>query len=207
MSHSVDSPPGAPQYQEHEDARLRLLEETGYGLLRDGLRWRRSGSAEREASQEHALVFRALPEVGEEVFVDAIASSYEGTRDSWLARNVEERGTLGAARTDFGVYQGFEYLPEWWELAYTGDGALAGVIMPARNPSAAVIAYVGVVPEQRGRGFAAELVRRGTEQLLESGAEEIQGDCDLDNIGMVKGFERAGYEQFARRRTYRRAIA
>ena len=95
-------------------------------------------------------------------------------------------------------------MPEWWELAYTGD---AGVIMAARNPSVAVIAYVGVVPEQRGRGFAAELVRRGTKQLIESGAEENQGDCDLDDTGMVKGFERAGYEQFARRRTYRRAIA
>jgi ribosomal protein S18 acetylase RimI-like enzyme len=99
-----------------------------------------------------------------------------------------------------------EHLPEWWELAYTDDGALAGVIMAARNPSSAVIAFIGVVPEQRGRGLAQRLVRRGTEQLLESGADEIRGDCDLDNVGMVKAFERAGYEQFARRRSYQRAI-
>jgi hypothetical protein len=46
-------------------------------------------------------------------------------------------------------------------------------------------------------------VRRGTERLLAAGADEIRGDCDLDNAGMVKGFERAGYEQFARRRSYR----
>jgi ribosomal protein S18 acetylase RimI-like enzyme len=70
-----------------------------------------------------------------------------------------------------------------------------------------VIWYVGVVPEARGRGLATELVRRGTERLLAARAEEIRGDCDRDNGGMVKGFERAGYEQFARRRSYRLELA
>jgi ribosomal protein S18 acetylase RimI-like enzyme len=206
LTHHVDSPPGAPQYQENEEARIRLLVESGYDLLRDGLRWRYSGSSAREASPARALAFRALPEVGEDAFVDALASTYQGTRDSWITRSIEEHGTHGAARADFLDYQGMEHLPEWWELAYTDDGALAGVIMVARNPSSAVIAFVGVVPEQRGRGLAQQLVRRGTEQLLESDTDEIRGDCDLDNVGMVKAFERAGYEQFAHRRSYQRAI-
>jgi ribosomal protein S18 acetylase RimI-like enzyme len=206
LSHHIDSPPGAPQYQENEDARIRLLASSGYQLLRDGLRWRYSPSSSKRAEQEHSLFFRSLAEVGEDTFVAAIASTYQGTRDSWIARNVEERGTLEAARADFLDYQSLDHPPEWWELAYTQGGALAGVIMAARNPTSAVIAYVGVVPEQRGRGLAPQLVRRATGQLLESGAE-IRGDCDRDNIGMVKAFERAGYEQFARRRTYRRATA
>jgi ribosomal protein S18 acetylase RimI-like enzyme len=206
LTHHVDSPPGAPQYQENVEARIRLLVESGYDLLRDGLRWRYSGSSAQEASPARALAFRALPEVGEDAFVDALASTYQGTRDSWITRSIEEHGTHGAARADFLDYQGMEHLPEWWELAYTDDGALAGVIMVARNPSSAVIAFVGVVPEQRGRGLAQQLVRRGTEQLLESDTDEIRGDCDLDNVGMVKAFERAGYEQFAHRRSYQRAI-
>jgi ribosomal protein S18 acetylase RimI-like enzyme len=206
LTHHVDSPPGAPQYQENEEARIRLLVESGYELLRDGLRWRYSGASAHEASPARALAFRALPDVGEDAFVDALASTYQGTRDSWITRGIEEHGPHGAARADFLDYQGMEHLPEWWELAYTDDGALAGVIMVARNPSSAVIAFVGVVPEQRGRGLAQQLVRRGTEQLLESGTDEIRGDCDLDNVGMVKAFERAGYEQFARRRSYQRAI-
>jgi predicted N-acetyltransferase YhbS len=61
-----------------------------------------------------------------------------------------------------------EYLPEWWELAHTEEGALAGVIMGARVPNASVIGHVGVVPDQRGRGLAAQVVRRGTEQLVAS---------------------------------------
>lgn len=204
LSHSVDSPPGPPQYQEDEEARVRLLTESGYGLLRDGLRWRYSGSSRRPA--EGSLAFSTLPEVGEDAFVQAIASTYEGTRDSWISRTIDERGLVGAARADFRDYQGMEHLPEWWELAYAEDGALAGVIMAARNPSTAVIAYVGVVPAQRGRGLAPQLVQRGTERLLASGADEIRSDCDGDNVGMVKAFERAGYEQFARRRTYQLSL-
>jgi ribosomal protein S18 acetylase RimI-like enzyme len=207
LSHHVDSPPGPPQYQENDEDRIRLLAESGYELMRDGVRWAYSGSPSQEAARAQSLVFRSLPEVGEEAFVEAIASTYQGTRDSWITSNIEKHGMLGAARKDFLEYQGLDHLPEWWELAYSEDGVLAGVIMAARNPSAAVVAYVGVVPNQRGRGLAPQLVRRGTEQLLASGADEIAGDCDRDNVGMVKAFERAGFEQVARRRSYRRELA
>jgi RimJ/RimL family protein N-acetyltransferase len=206
LTHSVDSPPAAPQYQEHEEARVRLLKQAGYELLRDGLRWRYSGAAGDESREEHPLEFRTLSDVGEETFVEAIAATYEGIRDSWIAARIDESGTLGAAWADFRDEQELDYRPEWWELAYTADGTQAGVIMVARNPTAAVISYVGIVPELRGRGLAPQLVRRGTRRLLESGADEIRGDCDRDNIGMIKAFERAGYEEFARRRTYKRAL-
>jgi ribosomal protein S18 acetylase RimI-like enzyme len=207
LSHHVDSPPGPPQYQENDEDRIRLLAESGYELMRDGVRWAYSGSPSQEAARAQSLVFRSLPEVGEEAFVEAIASTYQGTRDSWITSNIEKHGMLGAARKDFLEYQGLDHLPEWWELAYSEDGVLAGVIMAARNPSGAVVAYVGVVPNQRGHGLAPQLVRRGTEQLLASGADEIAGDCDRDNVGMVKAFERAGFEQVARRRSYRRELA
>lgn len=199
LSHHVDDPPAAPQYQEHADARVKLLEDVGYTLLRDGLRWRYSRSAPEQP--DPSLTFRTLAEVGEDAFVAAIAATYEGTLDSLLTRAKEEHGALGAAREDFTDAQMLEYEPEWWELAYV-NGEHAGVIMGAKNPSSAVVWYVGVVPEARGRGLATQLVRRGTERLLAGGADEIRGDCDLANVGMVKGFERAGYEQFARRRSY-----
>jgi ribosomal protein S18 acetylase RimI-like enzyme len=207
LSHSVDSPPGAPQFQENEDARIRLLRGSGYELLRDGLRWTYEGASSGEGRPVDSLVYRSLEEVGDDAFVAAMAATYQGTRDSWITRSIDERGTLGAAQADFLDYQALEHVPDWWELAFTEDGALAGVIMAARNPSTAIIAYVGVVPEQRGRGLAQALVARGTERLLQGGADDIRGDCDRDNVGMVKGFQRAGYRQFARRRTYSRPIA
>jgi RimJ/RimL family protein N-acetyltransferase len=207
LTHHVDTPPGPPQYQENDEARVRLRSRSGYELLRDGLRWRYSGAVPEDGRDAPSLVFRPVSDVGEKAFVEAIAATYQGTRDSWLLATIEERGLLGAAQADFLDYRRLEHVSEWWELAYTEDGALAGAIIGARTPRQAVVAYVGVVPEQRGRGLAARLVRRATEQLLASGAEEIGGDCDRDNIAMVKAFERAGFAQVARRRTYRRQLA
>jgi RimJ/RimL family protein N-acetyltransferase len=200
LGHTIDSPPVAPQYQEHPEARVALLEAVGYELLRDGLRWLlTSPSAE---APDGPLSFRTLPEVGDDAFVDAIAATFEGTPDAELARDVEQRGASGAARAYLDDMRSLQHRPEWFELGYDGDD-LAGVIMGARNPTSAVIAYVGVVPAQRGRGFAAPLVRRGTEHLAAAGATEIRGDCDRDNVAMAKAFERAGYARFARRRSFR----
>lgn len=207
LSHHVDSPPGPPQYQDNEEARVRLLAESGYELLRDGVRWRYAGAFPDDEREPPSLAFRSLREVGEDAFVAAIAATYRGTRDSWLLANVEEHGMLGAARADFADYRGLEHAPDWWELAFADDDALVGVSVAAKNARQAVVAYVGVVPEQRGRGFAPRLVRRATERLLASGAEEVGGDCDRDNGAMVKAFERAGFEPIARRRSFRRGLA
>jgi RimJ/RimL family protein N-acetyltransferase len=199
LGHTIDSPPVAPQYQEHPAQRVALLEATGYELVRDGLRWL---LADPPASAEGALTFRTLPEVGEDAFVEAIASTFEGTPDSELTLDVEQHGAREAARRYLEDHKALEHRPEWFELGYAGD-ELAGVIMGARNPTSAVIAYVGVVPTQRGRGFAPALVRRGTARLASAGATEIRGDCDRDNVAMARAFERAGYVQFARRRSFR----
>jgi RimJ/RimL family protein N-acetyltransferase len=200
LGHVVDSPPVPSQYQEHPEARVALLEATGYELLRDGLRWLLNTPS--NAAHDGPLTFRALTEVGDAAFVDAIAATFEGTSDAELGRDVEEHGRHEAARAYLEDHRALDHRPEWFELAYSGD-ELAGVIMGARNPTSAVIAYVGVVPAQRGRGFAAPLVRRGTERLAAAGATEIRGDCDRDNVAMVRAFERAGYAQFARRRSFR----
>jgi ribosomal protein S18 acetylase RimI-like enzyme len=206
LAHHVDSPPVPPQYQENNAARARLLTEAGYRLERDGLRWLYTTSPEPKPAAGTSLTFRTLPEVGDNAFVEAMASTYEGTRDSILTRHIQESGLLEAAGSDFRDYQEMDHTPDWWELAYE-QGELAGVVMPARNPSSAVVAYVGVAPRRRGRGLAAQLVRRATERLVASGATEIRGDCDRDNVAMAKAFRRAGYEQIARRRSYERALS
>jgi ribosomal protein S18 acetylase RimI-like enzyme len=203
LGHTIDSPPVAPQYQERPEERVALLEATGYELARDGLRWLLPSPS--TIASDGPLSFRTLPEVGEQAFVDAIAATFEGTADSELTLDVEQHGAREAARRYLDDHKSLEHRPEWFELGYDGD-ALAGVIMGARNPTSAVIAYVGVVPEQRGRGLAAALVRRGTARLAAAGATEIRGDCDRDNVAMAKAFERAGYVQFARRRSFRHGL-
>jgi ribosomal protein S18 acetylase RimI-like enzyme len=203
LGHTIDVPPVAPQYQEHSEARIGLLEATGYELVRDGLRWLLASP--RTEAQDGPLTFRTIADVGQDVFVDAIAATFDGTADNELARDIHEHGQREAARRYLEDHESLEHRPEWFELGYSGE-QVAGVIMGARNPTSAVIAYVGVVPEQRGHGLAAALVRRGTERLAAAGATEIRGDCDRDNVAMVKAFERAGYAQFARRRSFRHSL-
>lgn len=203
LGHTIDSPPVAPQHQEHPEARIRLLEATGYELVRDGLRWLLPSPP---GQGDGALAFRTIAEVGDDAFIDAIAATFEGTPDAELSLDVERHGARDAARRYLEDHQALEHRPEWFELGYAGD-ELAGVIMGARNPTSAVIAYVGVVPAQRGRGFAAPLVRRGTQRLAAAGATEVRGDCDRDNVAMARAFERAGYVRFARRRSFRHSLA
>ena len=204
LGHTIDTPPVPTQYQERSEERVALLEATGYDLARDGLRWLLS--APRGDEPGGPLTFRTVSEVGEDAFVDAIAATFEGTADAELTLEIRQRGAHEAARQYVEAHKALEHRPEWFELGYRGD-ELAGVIMGARNPTSAVIAYVGVVAAQRGNGFAVPLVRRGTARLAAAGATEIRGDCDRANVAMVKAFERAGYTQFARRRSFRAVLA
>ena len=60
-----------------------------------------------------------------------------------------------------------------------------------------VVAYLGVVPEQRGRGYAGELLAEASAFLAGQGAGRIRADTDVANAPMAAAFERAGYDQFA----------
>jgi hypothetical protein len=83
------------------------------------------------------------------VFVEAVAATYVGTRDSWLTRKILDRGLLGAARSDFRDYQQMEYLPKWWELAYADDGELAGVILRRSHSPVRGIVVAWTSPRRR----------------------------------------------------------
>jgi RimJ/RimL family protein N-acetyltransferase len=122
-----------------------------------------------------------------------------GTLDAYARRDIERHGAAAAARIQL---DDLEWMPaprEWWRLAHTADGALAGVVMPSRNYDAFVIAYIGVVPEQRGHGHVGRLLAEATRFLVGQGAARIIADTDTGNRPMAAAFERAGYRVTARR--------
>jgi GNAT superfamily N-acetyltransferase len=104
------------------------------------------------------------------------------SRDARLQRREQ---ALEQGRT-YGIAASHQWIQDQWIQAQPlcrTRGRRGGRI--ARLWWAAVVVYVGVVPEQRGRGLAARLVRRGTEQL-DQRLGEVRGDCDRDNVAMVK---------------------
>jgi RimJ/RimL family protein N-acetyltransferase len=131
---------------------------------------------------------------------DVLARINVGTLDAYARRDIERHGPAAAARAQL---EDLGWMPaprEWWRLAHTADdGALVGAVMPSRNYEAFVIAYVGVVPEQRGRGHVGRLLAEATAFLVGQGAERIVADTDTGNLPMAAAFERAGYRVTARR--------
>jgi RimJ/RimL family protein N-acetyltransferase len=206
IGHVLDSPPMWPQFQQHPKERAELLGLTGFALKRETVRFEWRGGAASAASGR--LEFRALEDVGEETFVDAVARVTEGTLDRDMSEEREKQGPREAAREFFGEEQAMEYEAGWWELAYDKPGRdLVGLIMPARNPTSPVIDFIGVVPERRGEGYVDDLLARGAATLLEAGAEQIRADTDTANVPMAAAFRRAGYAEFAKRCEYEANLA
>jgi ribosomal protein S18 acetylase RimI-like enzyme len=150
------------------------------------------------------LMFRNLLDVGDDAFVAALARISEGTLDHYTRARRDEIGALAAAREHFTDEQRYQkrYEPVWWQLGYTREGELAGLVMPAENNTWPNIGYIGVVPEQRGCGYVDELLAQGTRTLVAEGATRIIADTDLANVPMANAFLRGDYTHCATRTIY-----
>ncbi|HEX6700735.1 MAG TPA: GNAT family N-acetyltransferase [Gaiellaceae bacterium] len=187
LSYFLDEPD--PRHDEPARRRV-LLERAGFRVVRDGRRWRWAGGPAPARSRR--LAFRSLADVGDEAFVDAIARVSEDTLDARLRANRERLGRDGDASAHFGLLRRLRHRSEWFLLGYD-ETELVGLFAGAGDADAVFVAYVGVVPERRGRGFVDDLLRTGTAVLLEAGEERIEADTDKANVPMQRAFERSGY--------------
>jgi RimJ/RimL family protein N-acetyltransferase len=205
LGHVIDSPAQPPQVQHHPERRAELLRRAGFEQVRDGRRFRWVAGGEPPA-EDPRLRFRSLADLGPEPFVQLLAALLADTADARLAADVRRDGPRKAAELLFAETAQLHHEPQWWEIGYAPDGRPAAISLPAHSPSFPVIGFVGVSPAHRGEGYAASAVARGTRILAAAGATEIRGDCDAANIAMYKAFQRGGYENFADRREFLRAL-
>jgi hypothetical protein len=70
--------------------------------------------------------------------------------------------------------------------------------VPARNHYHAIIAYLGVLPAQRGNGYINEILAEGTRILAAQDMPRIRASTDLGNVPMAETFNRAGWVNFER---------
>ncbi|MBM7493234.1 putative N-acetyltransferase YhbS [Micromonospora luteifusca] len=205
LGHVVDSPAQAPQFQRHPEERAELLRRAGFTVARDGRRFRWLAGGELPA-QDGRLRFRSLAELGPEPFVDLLETLLAETADARLTEDVRRHGLRKAAELLFEESAELDHEPQWWEIGYDADGTQAVISLPAHSPAFPVIGFVGVAPAHRGKGYSSSVVARGTAILAENGATEIRGDCDVENVAMFKGFQRAGYDNFANRMEFTRPL-
>ncbi len=119
-----------------------------------------------------------------------------GSLDVTTQRQVAAWGADRQAREDMALYLAMPGDRDWWRLAYTGEGQLAGMILPNRNPYSATIGYIGVLPELRGRGYIDDLLAEATRFHADRGEQRITDTTDVTNWPMAAAFDRAGYRVY-----------
>jgi RimJ/RimL family protein N-acetyltransferase len=137
------------------------------------------------------LRYRQAP--GHDVVLDLLCRVHRGTLDAHARRDLARLGPEAAAREELATLNWFPAPREWWRLASTPAGEPVGIAVPSRNYESPVIGFVGVVPEQRGRGYGDDLLVEATHLLVEQGAHRIVADTDVTNTPMAAAFARAGY--------------
>jgi GNAT superfamily N-acetyltransferase len=137
------------------------------------------------------LEFR--PEPDDEAVYRALLRIERGTLDAHARKDLDEGGIEKAAQSELDFFRWCPSPREWWQLAYTRDGEPAGLHIPARNQYDPVIGFIGVVPEQRGHGYAYDLLAECTHVLAEHGADRIHAATDFGNAPMAATFAKAGY--------------
>ncbi|TWP52432.1 GNAT family N-acetyltransferase [Lentzea tibetensis] len=178
------------------NARIEAATAAGYTPLVE--RYRYTWTAECGLPERpDRLVYRTGP--SDDEVLDAFRRVHVGTLDAHARRTFEESGPDAAARESIDYLEWMPSPREWWRLAYTPSGDLVGLTMPCHHYSSAVIGYIGVVPEQRGHGYAYDLLAEATHVLAELGHERIVGATDVSNVPMARNFARAGYPVSYRR--------
>jgi hypothetical protein len=100
------------------------LRRVGFALRRETDRFRWRGEGPHAASG--GFSFRALEEVGEDAFVDAMRRVSEGTLDREIRGERMGLGPQGAARDYFEDARRVKHEPLWWRLAYDGRSGYRG---------------------------------------------------------------------------------
>ncbi|MER5733783.1 GNAT family N-acetyltransferase [Streptomyces sp. NPDC002138] len=172
------------------EARFAAARAAGYELLVERFLYRwtpERGLPERPGR----LRFSAEPD--DAVFFGALRRIHSATLDAHALRAVREGGLDQAAQEELDFFHWCPSPREWWQVAHTPEGALAGIHIPAHNPSGPTIGFIGVVPEQRGHGYAYDLLAECTHVLVEQGAQYVTGATDRGNHPMAANFAKAGF--------------
>jgi len=89
------------------------------------------------------------------------------------------------------VYAGERYDPENWYIASV-NGKIIGLIMPqifADKADEGSLFYIGVLPNERNKGYGKILFQAGLQILKERGAKRYIGSTNTGNKPMLKLFE------------------
>ncbi|MFD8942103.1 GNAT family N-acetyltransferase [Streptomyces californicus] len=187
-------PPGwreMPEVRAAAEARIDAARAAGMEVLVERYRYEWTPDCPLP-ERPGRLTFR--PEPDDAVILDVLRRCHSVTLDAHARRAIAGPGGLdAAAQAELDIFHWFPSPREWWQLAFTPDGEVAGIHVPAHNPNGPCIGFIGVVPEARGHRYGYDLLVECTRFLVERGAESIAGATDRGNTPMAAAFARAGH--------------
>jgi len=186
-------PPGwreEPKVRAAGEARIDVATRAGMAPFVERLRYRWT-PADGLPDRPGRLEYRAEPD--DEKILDVLRRIVHGSLDAHEKRTQEKDSVDAAARDELEFLNWMPSPREWWQLAFTREGELVGLTVPGRNHSNPVIGIIGVVPEQRGHGYAYDLLVEATHFLAAEGVTEVVAETDTTNTPMAATFARAGY--------------
>lgn len=156
-----------------------VLARLGFRLRTHGYRfeWRSNAGLPMPARQ---LRFVAIKEAGDRIWRKTDTRIRQGSLDP-------------PDFTPFGSLR--PRTAKWWRLAYDRGGSVVGLVQPGQNESGPTIEWIGVVPEQRGRGYIHELLAGGMAVLHTAGADTIRADTHVRNRAMHRALRQAGFDR------------
>jgi hypothetical protein len=191
-----------PDWRQHASSRravedrMAIAGQTGARLLTERFRfeWRPGTPI---AAPTGRIGFR--PASGDGELLDLMTLTMDGTLDAHSQQDLALMSARqGAVRHFEEELARYSSPRQWWQIATLPGGEPAGFVIPARNNYHAIIAYLGVLPAQRGNGYIDEILAEGTRILAAQDAPRIRASTDLGNVPMAEAFTRAGWVNFQR---------
>ena len=184
----------ATNAQIHPDPAERnsVFESCGFTLWqeKEGFWWTDEG---QDLPAPQRITARPLSEVGAERFADLIATCSAGTLDriDTDAMAAMTPSAWGAAFLD-------ATQDSTWLLAEDAAGQAVGFVSVGEfDPGVGTITYIGVLPENRGRGYVDELLQLTHRTARELGFHAILSDTDVLNAPMQQALRRNGHSSQA----------
>jgi ribosomal protein S18 acetylase RimI-like enzyme len=174
------------------------LERNGYRHITTLRYLRCSGKLPLMSTRQSGLVWQPYDPQDSAVFARTLLRTYQGTRDCPEVngvRTIDE--ILDGHKADAGCN-----LEHWW-LASDADGPV-GVLLVNESAEweAWEVAYVGVVPEARGRGMGRQLMLKALTAAHEANVAQLTLCVDARNTPALRLYQELGFEPYDEREVY-----
>lgn len=150
-----------------------------------------------ENSGEKAVTFKTFAECDSGAFQHVLTQSFEGTLD---CPELNELRT--ADETSAGYRACAPDLSRWWLIREGEQPAGVLILADSALPDVWDLAYVGVLPQVRGRGIGQAAIEFALAHAAEAGKEGVSLMVDERNRPALKLYDRSGFQQMATRDVY-----